>query len=361
MKVKVRPFGKAFGKQAFRYLFTAENGAGCEITDLSGAIMHIYMPDKRGKLDDVALGFDDPRQYVKNPGYLGALIGPVGNRISGASFTFEGKNYRFTPNEGASTLLHSGDFGFHACVWDSECVLTDGAAQLILRHSFPNSETGFPGNLDVTVTYTFREDCSLKIEYAATSDAPSFMSPTNHTYFNLAGLSGKHIPRVDRQTVQIFADRYTEVGEGCIPVANIPVEGTPFDLRQPKKLKDGFALEKQNAQLGLGAGYDHNFVLSGDMDLMGLRRAAEVCDRLTGRVMNVYTDMPSVQLYTANHLRRYNPQQKRGYGKRQALCLETQCAPDSINRAGEDGFDVLRLDAEHPFKSSTVYVFSVKQ
>ncbi len=360
MKIQVSSFGRAYGKQALRYEMRAKNGAGCVITDLAGAIMHLYVPDKKGGIDDVVLGFDDVKQYIKNPGYLGALIGPVGNRISGAKFKFGRRQYRFTPNEGDSTLLHSGAFGFHACVWDSACEVEDGAAVLTLKHTFLNKDTGFPGDLDVTVTYTFREDCTLRIDYAARSDTPSFLSPTNHSYFNLAGQSGKRLSRVDRQMVQIFADSYTEVGPGCIPIRNVPVEGTPFDLRQPKKLKDGFACEKDDAQMTLGAGYDHNFVLSGEIDLTGLRRAAEVCDRITGRVMDVYTDMPAVQLYTANHLRRYNPATRRHYGKRQALCLETQCTPDSIHHEGEAGFDVMHVDKDTPFKSTTVYVFSVR-
>ena len=147
--------------------------------------------------------------------------------------------------------------------------------------------------------------------------------------------------------------------EGCIPIDNAPVDGTPFDLRQGVKLADGFAFEKENEQMTLGSGYDHNFVLSGQIDLTGLRRAAVVTDRISGRVLSVYTDMPAMQLYTANHLRRYNAQEKRWYGKRKALCLETQCTPDSIHHAGEDGFDVMTVDKDRPFHSSTVYAFGI--
>ena len=360
MKIKVSPFGKAFGKQAFKYEMITGKGASCVITDLAGAVIAIRVPDKKGNIDDVVLGFNDPKQYVKNPGYLGALIGPVGNRIAGANFTFGRKKYSFAPNEG-TTLLHSGTFGFHACVWDSWIEADEGKAILTLKHDFLNEDTGFPGNLHVTVQYTFDEGNSLRIDYEAESDKPSFLSPTNHTYFNIAGLGGKRLPKVDRQTVQIFADRYTEVKEGCIPTKAALVEGTLFDLRQPKKLGDGFACEKQNEQMILGAGYDHNYVLSEPIDLTGLRPAARVFDRLTGRQMDVYTDMPCVQLYTANHLSRRNAQTKQSYGKRRALCLETQCAPDSIHHAGETGFQVMRVEKDKPFRSSTVYAFSVKK
>lgn len=358
MKLTLTPFGKAFGKQAFLYTMTTRKGAVCAVTNAAGALVSIRVPDKNGVTDDVVLGFDDVKQYAKNPGYLGALIGPVGNRIAGAAFDFDGKHYTFTPNEG-TTLLHSGSFGFHTRVWDAECEVTEDTASVILTQNFAEAETGFPGDLSVTVTYTFAEDNSLKIHYHAESSKRTFLSPTNHAYFNLSGLhSGKHLSGVGRQTVQIFADRYTAVAEGCIPTGAESVEGTPFDLREGKKLADGFACEKDNAQMILGAGYDHNYILSSAIDLTGLRPAARVSDRLSGRVMNVYTDMPSVQLYTANHLRRANRGMQ--YSRRKALCLETQCAPDSIHREGESGFDVMYASPDHPFDSTTVYAFSVK-
>ena len=359
MKVEITPFGLFNRQQAFKYTFTTVKGASCAITNLGGAIISIRVPDKKGVIDNVVLGFDDVKQYAKNPGFLGALIGPAGNRISGAKFKFNNKNYAFTPNENGETLLHSVPFGFDRQLWDASVEACADKAVLTLKHFFANKETGFPGNLDVTVKYTFCEDNTLRIDYMAQSDAPSFLSPTNHTYFNIAGTGKKNVPGVGRQTVQIFADKYTEVKEGCIPVRNASVEGTPFDLRQGVKLSDGFQYEKDNRQMQLGSGYDHNYILSQQIDLTGLRPAAVVSDRISGREMRVYTDMPAVQLYTANHLRRYNAQEKRWYGKRKALCLETQCTPDSIHHVGEDGFDVMTLDRDHPFHSATVYAFGL--
>ena len=361
MKISVSPFGLYNKQPAFKYTFTTSKDASCAITNLGGAILSIRVPDKKGVIDNVVLGFDDVKQYAKNPGFLGALIGPVGNRISGAKFKFKNKNYKFTPNEGGVTLLHSVPFGFDRQLWDAEAEADGGMARLTLKHSFLNSETGFPGNIDVTVTYTFTEDNALRIDYDAVSDASTFMSPTNHTYFNIAGTGKKNVPSVGRQTVQIFADMYTVVADGCIPVKNAPVEGTPFDLRNGVKLSDGFKFEKENEQMTIGAGYDHNYILSEQIDLTGLRPAAVVTDRISGREMRVYTDMPAVQLYTANHLRRYNAQEKRWYGKRKALCLETQCTPDSIHHIGEDGFDVMEFGKGKPFHSATVYAFGVKK
>lgn len=360
MKIQITPFGKAFGKQAFKYTMTTDKGASCTVTDAAGALVSIRVPDKNGKLDDVVLGFDDVKQYVRNPGYLGALIGPVGNRIAGSAFTFEGKQYTFRANEG-TTLLHSGDFGFHTRVWDAVCEAEPDKVTVCFTQDFAEQDTGFPGDLKACVSYTFTEDNALRIHYHIESDKPTFLSPTNHAYFNIAGLhSGKRIPGVGRQSIQIFADRYTAVDGACIPVSTDSVEGTPFDLRSPVRLSDGFALEKQNAQLTIGCGYDHNYVLSDPIDLTGLRPAARVADRFSGRVMNVYTDMPCVQLYTANHLRRVNKAEKLSYNKRNALCLETQCAPDSVHHPNEDGYQVLTADAGKAFDSTTVYAFSIK-
>ncbi len=361
MLIDIADFGRAGKSRAFKYTFTTSKGAYVSITNLGGAVIALGVPDKKGRIDNVVLGFDDVKQYINNPGFLGALIGPVGNRISGAKFKFKNKNYKFTPNENGVTLLHSVPFGFDRQLWEARVSADADKARLVLKHTFLNAETGFPGDLDVTVTYTFSEDNSLRIDYDAASDAPSFMSPTNHTYFNIAGTGAKRVPGVGRQTVQIFADSYTEVAEGCIPVKNAPVDGTPFDLRQGVKLSDGFKFEKDNEQMRLGAGYDHNFILSNETDLTGLRLAATVSDRISGRQMSVYTDMPAVQLYTANHLRRRNAAEGRWYGKRKALCLETQCTPDSIHHVGEPGFDVMTLDKDHPFHSATMYTFSVKK
>ena len=348
MKVQVKAFGKA-------HLFTFINasGASCSLTDRAGAIVSIRVPDRKGNIDDVVLGFEDEKQYIKNPGFLGALIGPVGNRIAGAQFEFEGKTYKFEGNEKGKTLLHSVPFGFDRFIWDAVAEADEKEGRLVLRHSFNNADTGFPGNLDATVTYTFTEDNALSIHYHIESDSPSFVSPTNHTYFNIGGVGGKHIPSIDRQIIEIYADRYTEVDEDCIPVGVKSVEGTPFDLRTGKKLREGFACEAENAQLTIGAGYDHNFVLNGD------GRAAKVIDKYTGRVMEVFTDLPGVQFYSANHLSRYNAATKRYYKRRDALCLETQCAPDSIHHDGEDGYLVARVDKDTPFDSVTTYKFSV--
>ena len=355
MKVRVEPFGKA---QLFT--FTNDSGASCSLTDLSGAIVAIRVPNRKGVIENVVLGFGDSRQYKVNPGYLGALIGPVGNRIAGAAFEYDGKKYEFAANENGVTLLHSGSFGFHSKLWNAVAEAAQDEGKLVLTQSFPESETGFPGNLEVTVTYTFTNSNALKINYHIESDKPSFASPTNHSYFNIGGIEGKHIPSVERQVMQIFADRYTVVDDKCIPTSVESVEGTPFDLRAGKKLKDGFACEKDNAQLTIGAGYDHNFVLNGEKCECGLTHAAKVTDSYSGRVMDVYTDMPGVQFYSANHLKRYDAATKKHYVKRHALCLETQCAPDSVHHAGESGYDVWQIDKDKPFDSTTVYAFSVK-
>ena len=361
MQIRVEPFGQAAGKKCSLYTLKNASGAFVQITDFSGAVVRLEVPDKKGVLDNVVLGFNDVKNYVKNDGYLGALIGPVGNRISNASFEFDGKKYAFEANENGKTLLHSGSFGFHTALWDAVCEADENEARLILKAEFPNEKTGFPGNLKAVVTYTFDNKNALTIKYEISSDAPTFASPTNHTYFNLGGLSSKKVPSIERQTMEIFADHYTRVDADCIPVENAKVDGTPFDLRAPVKIKDGHAHEETDEQMKNGAGYDHNFVLSGEKSPeTGLRFAARVTDKKTGRVMKVYTDMPSVQFYAGNHLNRYNAQEKRYYKKRQGLCLETQFTPDNINNKGAFGFDLAVITPDAPFTSTTRYVFDAK-
>lgn len=361
MYIRVEPFGRVGGKNVSLYTLKNASGAFVQITDYAGAIVRLEVPDKNGVLDNVVLGFQDVKNYVKNDGYLGALIGPVGNRISNAKFTFDGKAYAFEANENGTTLLHSGSFGFHTVIWDAECEADETSARLALKADFPNEKTGFPGNLKATVVYTFDNENALSIEYKIESDAPSFASPTNHTYFNLGGLSNKKVPSIERQTMEIFADYYTRVDANCIPVENAKVDNTPFDLRCPVKIKDGHANEETDEQMKFGSGYDHNFVLTGEIcEKTGLRFAARVTDKKTGRVMKVYTDMPSVQFYAGNHLNRYNAAEKRYYKKRQGLCLETQFTPDSINNPGSFGFDVVAITPDKPFTSVTKYVFAAK-
>ncbi|MBQ1255951.1 MAG: galactose-1-epimerase, partial [Clostridia bacterium] len=187
MQIRIEPFGQYAGKKVSLYTLKNASGAFVSITDLSGAITRLEVPDKKGKLDNVVLGFSDAKAYAKNDGYLGALIGPVGNRIKGASFDFDGKNYSFEANEKGITLLHSGSFGFHTRVWDAVCEATEKEATLTLTQEFKNEDTAFPGNLKAKVVYTFTDNNELKIRYIIETDEPTFVSPTNHAYFNLGG------------------------------------------------------------------------------------------------------------------------------------------------------------------------------
>ncbi len=360
MMIHVSPFGQAGSEKCLLYTLANSSGASVQITDYSGAIVSINVKDKRGKIENVAPGFPSVKDYRRNPGFLGALVGPVGNRISGAEFDYKGKTYKFKPNEFGKNLLHSGDFGFHTKAWRSYASADASIAKLVLEADFNESDTGFPGDLKAKVVYSFNENDELRIDYEIASDTPSFASPTNHVYFNIAGTGAKRLSLVDRQCVQIFADYYTKVDCESISLGTEKVDGTPFDLRIPTKLKDGFEKIDENEQMKIGCGYDQNFVLSEPLNPeTGLRLAAKVSDARSGREMSVYTDMPCVQLYTANHLSRYNASERRYYKSRQALCLETQCAPDSIHHIGEFGFDVMEISADKPLRSSTVYAFGL--
>ena len=298
MSIKKEAFGTlACGAQVERYTMTNALGASVSILNYGGIIQAIRVPDAQGHLADVALGYADMKGYTENPGYLGALIGRVGNRIDGGRFALNGKDYQLACNE-------------------------NGVNHLILSCQSADGEEGYPGALRVMVTYTFDDACTLTLHYEAATTADTPVNLTNHCYFNLAGEGSGTV--LDHE-IQILADRFTVVNERLIPTGeNRPVGGTPFDLRVSRRV--GEAIDADDEQIRLGGGYDHNFVLNGE----GMRTAAVV--RAAGRELTVETNMPCVQFYAGNMLD--TPEcGKCGhrYQKREGLCLETQYAPDSVN------------------------------
>ena len=304
MSIKKEAFGTlACGAQVERYTMTNALGANVSILNYGGIIQAIRVPDAQGHLADVALGYADMKGYAENPGYLGALIGRVGNRIDGGRFALN-------------------NHGFNQKIWNVIPVEGVMADHLILSCQSADGEEGYPGALRVMVTYTFDDACTLTLHYEAATTADTPVNLTNHCYFNLAGEGSGTV--LDHE-IQILADRFTVVNERLIPTGeNRPVGGTPFDLRVPRRV--GEAIDADDEQIRLGGGYDHNFVLNGE----GMRTAAVV--RAAGRELTVETNMPCVQFYAGNMLD--TPEcGKCGhrYQKREGLCLETQYAPDSVN------------------------------
>jgi len=341
-----QPFGKLPDGTAID-IYTLSNGKGMEarIMTYGATVVSLTAPDKAGKYADVVQGMDSVDGYVKGVPYFGAAIGRYGNRIGHAQFTLEGQTYHTPKNDGDNTL-HGGVQGFDKHVWTAR----DTGSGLEFTYVSKDGEEGFPGTLTSKVLYTVTPDNELRIEYTATTDKPTVLNLTNHSYFNLAGQGEGDI--LDHQ-VMIAADRFTPVDKGLIPTGELkPVAGTPFDFTKATAI--GARIEQKDEQLVFGKGYDHNWVLNGD----GMKKAAEVYDPKTGRVMEVSTDQPGLQFYTGNFLDgTIHGKGGKVYGHRAAFCMETQHYPDSPNKPS---FPTTELKPGETYHTVTVYRFSAR-
>ncbi len=342
-----RPFGTAPDGKEVELLTLRDGGLTCEIITYGGALRSLLVPDREGKAVDVLLGFDTLDAYVAHTKHLGALIGRYANRIGGARFTLNGKDYPLQANNGPNHL-HGGPTGFDRQVWTVEA-LSENAVTLSLFS--PDGHEGYPGDLTVQVTYTLSGG-ALSLDYEARAGADTICNLTNHAYFNL---SGHQSGPVDDQIMELPAQFYTPTDAGSIPTGEIAsVEGTPMDLR--KGLPIGQRVDEDFPQLQMAGGYDHNWVLPGPAG--ELRLAARTKSPKTGIVMETLTTLPGVQFYSANYLDGC-PAGKGGahYAKRGAFCLETQLFPDSPHYAH---FPSPILRKGEVFRSETVYRFSTE-
>jgi aldose 1-epimerase len=323
-----------------------------QIMNYGGEVLSIKVPDRSGKIADVVLGFDAPAGYYENnhsksASFFGPIVGRYANRIAHAKFSLDGKEYTLTKNNGDNTL-HGGPGGFHNRMWTGK-IIPDGVE---LKYLSKDGEEGYPGDLSVTVRYTLSGD-DLKIEYSATTDKPTVLNLTNHSYFNLSGQGNGTILA---EELKLNASRFTPVDSGLIPTGELePVVGTPFDFMKPHAV--GERINANDEQLHLGHdGYDHNFVIDGGGK--GLTETAEVYDPASGRVLQVLTTEPGVQFYTSNFLDG-SIQGKGGvaYPRNAALCLETQHFPDSPNHPA---FPTTVLRPGEKFHSITIYRFTVR-
>ncbi len=347
MGVKVSRFGKLQdGREAHLVTIANGNGMTVEVTDYGATWVSAVVPDKTGKCADVVLGYADVTDYAKNGGYMGATIGRSGNRIGGASFELNGKTYCMEKNENGNNL-HSGPDGYDRVIWEMK---TDAEKNSVeFSHHSPHMDQGFPGNFDITVTYTLTEDNALQIAYRGKADQDTIANLTNHSYFNLEGHdSGDILDHV----LWIDADAITEADAQSIPTGKLrPVEGTPFDFRTPKRV--GQDIEQDNDQLKNGGGYDHNFALNTDGSM---KKVASVTAPVSGRIMEVYTDCVGMQLYTGNFIEDTQiSKDGNAYHKRSGLCLETQFFPDAIHHAE---FKSPVLKAQEEYRTTTIYKFS---
>jgi aldose 1-epimerase len=331
-------------------LYTLTNGKITAKVMTYGAILtELITPDRAGKAGDVVLGFDTLEGYLAGHPYFGATVGRVANRIGGAKFSLDGKDYKLAANNGPNTL-HGGLKAFDKVVWKAQDTSSSSGPAVTFTYRSPDGEEGFPGNLDVAVTYTVTDQAGLKIDYKATTDKATPVVLTNHSYFNLAGPPSGSI--LDHE-IQINASHYTPGDEGMIPTGAIaPVKGTPLDFTTSTKIGKRFDQLKAEP-----IGYDHNFVLNPDATTR-IHVAAQVYDPKSGRVMEVLTTEPAVQFYTGNFLDGSN-KGKGGvvYKKNQAFCLETQHFPDSVHHAN---FPSTILRPGQTYTQTTIYRFSAR-
>jgi aldose 1-epimerase len=340
-------------------LFTLWNGSGIEIRAISyGAILlSIKTPDRHGRLGDIALGFDGLEGYLTRSRFFGAVVGRYGNRIARGRFTLDGTTYQLATNNGANHI-HGGVRGFDKVLWDGEPFERDGDAGVTLSYTSADGEEGYPGTVKAKVVYTVTPANELVVDYEATTDRPTPLNLTQHTYFNLGGEGSGD---VTRHELTLNADRFTPVDEAMIPTGEIaPVDGTPLDFRKPALI--GARIDADHGQLRRAGGYDHNFVLNanslaGGSWRPGLHSAAHVVASATGRTLDVATTEPGVQFYSGNRLDG-SAVGKSGhvYGRRSGFCLETQHFPDSPNRMN---FPSTILRPGEKYASTTVFTFGV--
>lgn len=346
--VTTEDFGSFEGKDVFLYKLTNKQGDIIKLTNYGATIVEINVPDRNGNKANVTFGYDTFEGYLKGDAYFGKVVGQYANRIAKGKFTLDGVEYTLALNNGPNTL-HGGPTGWHSRVWTAEVLKNTDFPAVKFTYSKPDMEEGYPGNLVAEVVYTWTDENEIIMDYKVTTDRKTIINITNHAYFNLHGAGVGDI--LDHE-VLIRASAFTPVDSNLIPTGELrQVEGTPFDFRSPHLI--GERIGEEYDQLVLGGGYDHNFVLDNVEQV-----DAEVYDPSTGRVLQVITDQPGVQLYTGNFLD--GTQTGRGgmvYQYRSGLCLETQHYPDSPN---QDSFPSVILTPEVPFLSSTTYKFSVR-
>ena len=345
-------FGKTSEGQAVE-IYTLHNSKGAEarIMTYGGIVQSLSMPDKNGKFADVVLGYDNLQGYIDKTPYFGALIGRYGNRIGGAKFKLEGNTYTLATNNGPNTL-HGGLKGFDKVVWTAKPSVGIRGPQLVLAYFSKDGEEGFPGNLEVTAIYTLTEDNELKLEFAATTDRPTVVNLTHHSYFNLAGQGNGDILG---HIVYINSDKTTPVDSGLITTGEFKsVDGTPFDFRKPAAI--GARINDPDTVLQYGPGYDHNWVVNKPLGQFGLQ--ARVVEPTSGRVMEVWSDEPGLQFYAGNFLDG-TLKGKGGvaYQIHTGFCMEPQHYPDSPNKAN---FPSVELKPGQTFHNTIVYKFSAE-
>ncbi|MCI9140373.1 MAG: galactose mutarotase [Lachnospiraceae bacterium] len=347
MEIKKEVFGKAKNGEEV-YLFTLKNKRGmvAKITNYGAAIVSLLVPNKDGHLTDVVLGFDRAEGYQENKFFFGVTVGRNANRIKGAKVIIDGKEYELAKNEEGHNLHTHYEEGMHKRVWEPK--VDEEGNKVCFSYVSPDGECGFPGTLKMDVTYILTEDDAIEIHYYGVSDKDTVINVTNHSYVNLAGHDGGTI---ENEKILIHGSKYTPVTHGSIPTGELAdVQGTPMDFRSLKRIGD--SIDEDWEQLNIAGGYDHNWVL--DKEKGALEKIAMVVDEESGKVMEVYSDMPCVQFYAGNGMGQIEGKGGSFYDRRGGLCLETQFFPNSPN---EPAFPSAIFKAGEKFISTTIYKF----
>ncbi|NJO89499.1 MAG: galactose mutarotase [Chloroflexia bacterium] len=349
--IKAENFSKTIdGKEVRLYTLVGKNGIGMKVTNFGARVIALCVADTSGKPVDIVLGYNTLNEYINNPeSYFGAAIGRYGNRIGGAKFSLDSTEYQLPVNNGPNHL-HGGPKGFFDVVWDAE-QLSD--SKIIFKYLSPDGDQGYPGNLNVTMTYELTLDNALKIDYEATANKPTVCNLTHHSYFNL---SGEGAETINDHVLMIKAKGYTPVDSTLIPIGDIAeVANTPFDFNQPTEI--GKRVNEEIVQLKFGGGYDHNWVLSKEKD--GEELICSVYSPITKINMDVFTDQPGIQFYGGNFIDgTQTGKSGKNYRYRSAFCLETQHYPDSPNKPD---FPSVRLNPSKTYRHTCSYRFSIEE
>lgn len=352
MDIEKQPFGKTLdGTPVDLYILTNANGLKAKITNYGGIVVSLMVPDRRGEVGDVVLGYDNLEGYIQNNPYFGSIVGRYANRIAKGKFTLKGVEYTLAQNNGENHL-HGGIKGFDKVVWKASELKNEDSVGIELNYLSKDGEEGYPGNLSVRVVYALTNKNELKIDYYATTDKETIVNLTHHSYFNLEGAGSGDILYHE---LMIDADKFTPVDENLIPTGELrSVRGTPLDFTSPRTI--GTRIEQDYEQLKFGNGYDHNWVLNNRDGSLAL--SAWIYEPATGRAMVVYTTEPGIQFYTGNFLDgSITGKGDRVYKKRYGFCLEAQHFPDSPNKPD---FPPVILRPGEEYRQTTIYRFAAK-
>ena len=351
MSISKASFGSlADTRKVSEYTLTNSNGVKVKLLDYGATVKEIHVPDKDGVFADVVAGYDTLESYVNADGYQGAVIGRIGNRICKGKFILDGKEYNLFINNGPNHL-HGGEYGFNAKIWDVD--MFDGdEPSIVFSYTSPDGEEGYPGTLNVKVKYSLSADNALSINYVATTDKKTIVNLTNHSYFNLGGFGSGS---VHSHELWLDAEFYLPTDDTLIPTGEIRnVKGTPFDFTTPKEV--GRDIANDNQDLIFARGYDHCFYFGESDDTV---KRAELYDKSSGRLMEMFTNQPAVHIYTGNYVNNEKYPFKGGVAQKEQtlICLETEKMPDSINH---ENFTNVVLDPGEVYDYTTIFKFSVK-